>query len=70
MATINQQIDYDTAAIVVEEMGFDPQPVILVPEETETTKAPLSGGALRRRRPAQARTPSARGYHFRARRSW
>lgn len=35
MATINQQIDYDTAAIVVEEMGYEAQPVVLVPEETE-----------------------------------
>ncbi len=35
MATINQQIDYDTAAIVVEEMGYEPQPVMLVPEEPE-----------------------------------
>ncbi len=35
MATINQQIDYDTAAIVVEEMGFEPQPIVLVPEEPE-----------------------------------
>ncbi len=35
MATINQQIDYDTAAIVVEEMGYEAQPVILVPEEPE-----------------------------------
>ncbi len=27
MASINQQIDYDTAAIVVEEMGYESQPV-------------------------------------------
>ena len=27
MASINQQIDYDTAAIVVEEMGYEAQPV-------------------------------------------
>jgi len=27
MATINQQIDYDTAAIVADGMGFEPQPV-------------------------------------------
>ncbi|HVO44338.1 MAG TPA: translation initiation factor IF-2 [Aggregatilineales bacterium] len=33
MATINQQIDYDTAAIVAEEMGYAPQPVIEVLEE-------------------------------------
>lgn len=25
MASINQQVDYDTAAIIVEDMGFDPQ---------------------------------------------
>lgn len=35
MATINQQIDYDTAAIVVEEMGYAPQPVMLVPEDLD-----------------------------------
>src|SRR5438270_13864785 len=35
MATINQQIDYDTAAIVVEEMGYEAQPVIEVVEEVE-----------------------------------
>src|SRR5260221_13386011 len=28
MATINQQIDYDTAAIVIEEMGYEAQPVV------------------------------------------
>src|SRR6266851_5763425 len=28
MATINQQIDFDTAAIVVEEMGFEAQPLV------------------------------------------
>ncbi len=28
MASINQQIDYDTAAIVASEMGFEPQPVV------------------------------------------
>ena len=33
MATINQQIDYDTAAIVADGMGFEPQP-IRAPEPT------------------------------------
>ncbi|MEP7287964.1 MAG: translation initiation factor IF-2 [Chloroflexota bacterium] len=33
MKTINDQIDYDTAAIVVEEMGYEAQPVIEVVEE-------------------------------------
>lgn len=33
MASINQQIDYETAAIVVEEMGFDPQSASAVAEE-------------------------------------
>jgi translation initiation factor IF-2 len=40
MATINQQIDYDTAAIVVEEMGYEAQPlveeVVEAPEDTTT----------------------------------
>ncbi len=35
MATINQEIDYDTAAIVVEEMGYEAQPVVEVVEEVE-----------------------------------
>ncbi|MCC7448641.1 MAG: translation initiation factor IF-2 [Anaerolineae bacterium] len=35
MATINQQIDYDTAAIVVEEMGHEARPVIEIVEEEE-----------------------------------
>ena len=33
MATINQEIDYDTAAIIVEEMGFEPQPIVEVTED-------------------------------------
>ena len=32
MASINQQIDYETAAIVAAEMGFEPQPVEVVAE--------------------------------------
>jgi len=36
MATINQQIDYDTAAIVAEELGFEAQPVTLVPDIDES----------------------------------
>ncbi len=35
MATINQQIDYDTAAIVVEELGYEARPVIEIVEEEE-----------------------------------
>ena len=37
MASINQQIDYDTAAIVVEEMGYESQP-IRVEEEPAADK--------------------------------
>jgi translation initiation factor IF-2 len=33
MASINQQIDYDTAAIIIEEMGFTPRPLREVEEE-------------------------------------
>src|SRR5512143_3114123 len=33
MATINQQIDYDTAAIVIEELGYEAHPVAAAPEE-------------------------------------
>lgn len=32
MASINQQIDYDTAAIVAAEMGFEPRPITVVEE--------------------------------------
>ena len=35
MATINQQLEYDTAAIVAEEMGFEPRPVVEIVEEVE-----------------------------------
>lgn len=37
MANINQQIDYDTAAIIAEEMGFEPR--LLAPPEEEVTVA-------------------------------
>jgi len=37
MANINQQIDYDTAAIIAEEMGFEPRP--MAPPEEEVTTA-------------------------------
>lgn len=39
MASINQQIDYDTAAIVLEEMGFEPQSATVVHEQEEKKKA-------------------------------
>lgn len=38
MASINQQIDFDTAAIVVEEMGFTAQSASLVAAEAEEEK--------------------------------
>lgn len=45
MATINQEIDYDTAAIIVEEMGFEPQPIV---EETEEEVSPENLPAWKR----------------------
>jgi len=36
MASINQQIDFDTAAIVLSEMGFDAQPLVVEEEAVET----------------------------------
>ncbi len=39
MASINQQIDFDTAAIVVEEMGFDAHSATAVAVEEEKSKA-------------------------------
>ncbi|MBN1428429.1 MAG: translation initiation factor IF-2 [Anaerolineae bacterium] len=38
MASINQQIDYDTAAIVASEMGFEPRPITIVEETIEEEK--------------------------------
>lgn len=38
MASINQQIDYDTAAIVIEEMGFTAQSASIVAAEEEEEK--------------------------------
>jgi translation initiation factor IF-2 len=37
MVNINQQIDFDTAAIVAQELGFDAVPHVEVKEETEET---------------------------------
>src|SRR5688500_9162585 len=45
MASINQQIDYDTAAIVAAEMGFEPQPEV---REEDLTPRTDSGPAWRR----------------------
>ncbi len=39
MASINQQVDFDTAAIVVEEMGFEAQSVAAIAVEEEKQKA-------------------------------
>jgi len=38
MANINQQIDFDTAALVIDELGYDAEPLTLV-EETEDESA-------------------------------
>ncbi len=40
MASINQQIDYDTAAIVVEEMGYAAQPIRVEEKEAEDETMP------------------------------
>ncbi|MBM4425145.1 MAG: translation initiation factor IF-2 [Chloroflexi bacterium] len=42
MATINQQIDYDTAAIVVSEFGFEAQPQIVIEEKAEEEQGPTA----------------------------
>jgi len=39
MASINQQVDYDTAAIVVEEMGFEAQSAAVIAQQEEKQKA-------------------------------
>lgn len=38
MASINQQIDYETAAIVAAEMGFEPRPIVVEEEAAETAQ--------------------------------
>jgi translation initiation factor IF-2 len=42
MATINQMIDYDTAAIVVSEFGFEAQPIVVVEEVQEEDLSPTA----------------------------
>ena len=39
MASINQQVDFDTAAIVAEEMGFEAQSAVAIAVEEEKLKA-------------------------------
>ena len=46
MATINQQIDFDTSAIVAEEMGFAAQLPVLHQEVVEETGTPLDARFL------------------------
>lgn len=41
MATINQSVDFDTAAIVVAEYGFEAIPEVIVEEVVETGEVPL-----------------------------
>ena len=41
MATINQSVDFDTAAIVVEEYGFEAIPEVIEEEVIETGEVPL-----------------------------
>jgi translation initiation factor IF-2 len=38
MASINQQIDYETAAIVAAEMGFEPRPIVVEEEAAEAAQ--------------------------------
>ncbi len=48
MANINQQIDYDTAAILAEEFGFEARPVVAVEEQSpaETGELPVWRGII------------------------
>ncbi len=48
MANINQQIDYDTAAILAEEFGFEARPVVAVEEQgpAETGELPAWRGII------------------------
>ncbi|NJN55693.1 MAG: translation initiation factor IF-2, partial [Anaerolineae bacterium] len=40
MANINQQIDFDTAAIVAEELGYEPRTVAVEEEEVDEAALP------------------------------
>src|SRR6188474_250789 len=42
MANINQQLDYDTAAIVIQELGFDAKPEAVIIPESEKEDATLA----------------------------
>jgi translation initiation factor IF-2 len=48
MASINQQLDYDTAAIVLEEMGFEAQSASAVAQKAEREKRAESAQTWRR----------------------
>jgi translation initiation factor IF-2 len=48
MASINQQLDYDTAAIVLEEMGFEAQSASMVAQKAEREKRAESAQTWRR----------------------
>lgn len=41
IASINQQVDYDTSAVVATELGFEPQPIQEVTVEEELGEIPL-----------------------------
>ena len=43
MANINQQLDFDTAAIVVQELGFEAKAeIVITPEEAASAAAPAA----------------------------
>ena len=47
MANINQQLDYDTAAIVIQELGYEPKPEALPETEEEKEEAASTSPAWR-----------------------
>jgi len=49
MANINQQIDFDTAAIVAEEMGFEAVPLSIEAEEDEEISPKCRGQGCQRK---------------------
>jgi translation initiation factor IF-2 len=48
MANINQQLDYDTAAIVIQELGFDAKPEVVVEAKEEKEEAGAAAPEWRR----------------------
>lgn len=72
MASINQQVDYDTAAIVAEEMGFEAQSASAMAAQAERQKAAQSQTwrQVYAQETRKSAAPPADCHHPRPCRSW